>query len=174
MDDKGDKFHAVPHLFVDFDRNRGPLSGTYEYAELGSEHVGLRDFNRLTEWPVVKVEPGFGRIFPVNAVPLADSQRRMLQPSLNGVQTLYDVDGNLAILRPRDVITIAPTSSRETEPIFLEVTHVESMSVAAYLTQTPENGWRLEQAVGRSLPPDTTVTVYETRVRYSFQIEREP
>lgn len=172
VDDKGDTFHRVPHLFVDFDRLDGPIAGTYEYAEVGSEHVGLRDFDRLADWPVAKVAAGFGTIFPINAIRLTESQRRMLGSSRVGVQTLYDLDGDLAIVKPRDVLTIAPPSSRDTEPVFLEVTHVESMSVADFTALAPENGWRLEQAVGHSASPEATVTLYEMRVRYSFQIEQ--
>lgn len=172
VDDKGDSLNRLPHLFVDFSRHNGPLAGSYEYAVVESEHIPLRGFKQLSKAPIPKVEPGFGTIFPANSIRLSDSQLRMLRWNRDEVQTLYDLEGHLAPLRPRDVLTIAGISSRDAEPLFLEVTHVESVSAADLFARATENAWRLEQAVGHAVGPDATVTVYETRVRYSFEIEQ--
>ena len=33
IDDKGDEWHKFPHIFVEFQGNRGPFTGFVEYVE---------------------------------------------------------------------------------------------------------------------------------------------
>ena len=62
IDDKGDSWNEIPHIFVDF-VDGSPVSGTLGYLEKGQQHIGLDDFLRKDFFPKSFPEPKFGKIY---------------------------------------------------------------------------------------------------------------
>jgi len=102
IDDKGDSWSEIPHIFVDF-VDGSPVSGTLAYLEQGQQHIGLDDFSLKEYFPKSFLEPRFGEIYDEDGLALPDALSEQYVNFRGGdLDALYDVDGRFAHLKPNE------------------------------------------------------------------------
>ena len=168
IDEKGDRWHKFPHIFIDFQRN-GPFAGFFEYAEMSldegpgeKQRLDLRDWKRVEVFPTVFPEPRVGTIYEDKDIEFEDSLWQRFKRTFNGM-ALYKVDDRFDFLMPRDVIVVA-NSKKEKEREFVQITHKQRIVLKEYLKDA-DNGpylqYQIDRQVGRPVQPHEEITIFE-------------
>lgn len=168
IDDKGDSWIEIPHIFVDF-VDGSPVSNTIEYLEKGQRHVGLEDFSQKVFFPDPLPEPKFGKIYDDEGLALPASLCEQYV-NFRGVDlnALYDVDGRFAHLKPNDVAVVR---FRNKDDRFIQITHRYKLSGEDILRDQPQLSWQVSQQIGRAPTSDDMIDVFEVRNCYKHQWE---
>lgn len=173
IDDKGDTWHKFPHIFVDFDSRTGPISGSYEYLEMGEQSQPLKDYKRVEKFPKSFPEPITGTIYEEKGVTLNDPDFNMLKHGNEMFCALYECDGRYNFLKPRDIVRIENEDRENSSKYYLRITHVESSKLKDYLKKYPESKWMIERQIGENPDIKKVLNVYEFKKTYDFVVERE-
>jgi Restriction endonuclease len=173
VDDKGDSFYEMPHLYVVADPKRGLVPQSFDFMTLGDSFIPLDGFQRVHKWPkthmekvTVKVEGDSGSTLP--EVVLSE-----LRNNREGVCMFYDIAGDYEGLKPFDALRVPKQSTQDSSQYYLEVTHIEKVTVGELVRRSREHSWHLERLFGRAPDAGEVVTLIEGRRRYDFDIERD-
>lgn len=165
IDDKGDSWNEVPHIFVDF-VDGSPVSGTLGYLTKGERQVLLDDFSRQGFFPKSFPEPQFGKIHDEEGLALPDTISEQFVNFRGNLDTLYEIDGRFAHLSLGDVVVIRFGNS---DGRFIQITHRYEMSGSDILQDQPHLVWQVKQQIEREPTADDVINVVEFRSCYEHQ-----
>lgn len=166
IDDKGDSWNEVPHIFVDFS-DGSPVSGTLAYLEKGQQEIGLDGFVRKAFFPKTFPEPIFGKIYDEEGLALPERLCEQYANFRGGdLDKIFDVDGRFAHLEPSDVAVIRFGTKDDR---FVQITHRYKLSGRDLLRDHPQMIWQVQQQIGRDPLADDTIHILECRNCYKHQ-----
>lgn len=166
IDDKGDKWNELPHIYVDF-VDGSPVTGTLAVLEKGERQIMLDSFTRKTVFPKTFSEPDFGTVYDDEALPLPDGISEQYVNFRGGdLKTLYDADGRYDHLEVNDVGVVR---FGERDERFLQVTHRFQLTGEELLSDHPQLGWQVRQHIGRDVVPEDTIKAIEVCPCYQHQ-----
>lgn len=165
IDDKGDNWNEVPHIFVDFEEG-SPVSGTLKYLEKGQRDISLDKFSRQSVFPQSFPEPQFGEIHDEEGLALPNGLSEQIVNFRGNLDTLYDVDGRFAHLKPNDVAVVR---FGHKDDRFIQITHRYKLSGSFMLRDEPHLAWQIKQQIEREPTADDMIDVLEFRNCYEHQ-----
>ena len=176
IDGEGDSLYKFPHIYVDFQGGRGPFAGSYEYLELGEHHhESLDGLQKVKIFPKTFPKPRFGTIYRDKTISLNERTRNLLKNGSHWLHSIYDCDGRFKFLKPGDVIGVEKANDFEGKQVLIKITNKRQELAKDLLKRREENpviDCDLKEQVGRSLEPNETVTIYEFKIVYEWQLER--
>lgn len=168
IDEKGDGWNEVPHIFVDF-VDGSPVSGTLAYLEKGERQIGLDGFSREAVFPKSFPEPEFGKIYDEEGLALPEGFCEQYVNFRGGdLDKLFDVDGRFAHLKPSDVAVVR---FGQKDDRFVQITHRYELSGYDLLRDHPQMVWQVKQHIGRDPLADDVIQILECRNCYKHQWE---
>lgn len=175
LDPKGDSRHKFPHVYVDFQGDKGPFSGFYEYLELGDRfHISTEGLKRSEKFPKEFPEPQFGKIHRDKTIDLDDRTRHSLERGAPQAITIYDCDNKFQFLKQGDVIGVEQTKDYDGDQVLIKITN-KRQELAKDLLKSLNDDPRLihdvEEQIGHSLKPSEMINIYEFRKVYNWQVE---
>lgn len=171
IDDKGDSWNEVPHIFVDF-VDGSPVSGSIAFLEKGQQHIELDKFARKAVFPKLFPEPSFGRIFYEEGLALPENISEQYVNFRGGdLQKLFDVDGRFEHLKLGDVAVVRFGQKDER---FVQITHRYELSGEDLSRDHSHLAWQVAQQIEREPSSDDVIQVIEVRSCYKHQWERHP
>ncbi len=177
IDGKGDLLNDFPHIYVDFQGDRGPFVGFYEYLEIGEYHdESLDGLKRAKIFPQTFSKPRFGTIYRDKTISLNDRTRVFLKNRGSRISTLYDCDERFQFLIPGDVIGVEQTEDHDGNQVLIKITNKRQVRAKDILKQRdddPMAARAIEEQIERSLKPKDTVVVYECKIVYEHELERK-
>lgn len=168
IDDKGDSWNNIPHIFVEF-LDGSPVSDTLAYLEKGQRHIGLDDFSYKDFFPKSFPEPKFGKIYDEQALALPDSLSEQYVNFRGGdLNALYDVDGRFAHLKLNDVAVVR---FGHKDGRFIQITHRYKLLGKDMLRDQPQLAWQVSRQIGRESTSEDMIDVLEVRNCHQHQWE---
>ncbi len=168
IDDKGDSWNNIPHIFVDF-VDGSPVSNTLAFLEKGQRNIRLDGFSHKEFFPESFPEPKFGKIYDEEGLALPGTvSERYVNFRGGDLNALYDVDGRFSHLKPSDVAVVR---FGQKDDRFIQITHRYKFSGEEILRDRPQLAWQVSQQIGRELTSDDMVDVLEVRGCYKHQWE---
>lgn len=177
IDGEGDLLHKFPHIYVDFQGNRGPFVGFYEYLEFGEHHhESLDELEKVETFPKTFSNPQFGTIYRDKTINVSDRIRALLKSGRGTVHTIYSSSGTLEYLNHGDVIGVDQSEDYEGKQVLIKITN-KRQERAEDLLKRKDNDPMLiqgiEEQIGRNLKPKDTILIYEFKVVYEWQLEKK-
>lgn len=175
IDSEGDSLHKFPHIYVDFQSNRGPFVGFYEYLEI-SEHnrQSLEGLKRVIKFPETFSKPRVGVVHRDKVIHLNNPTLTLFKQRNGRMDTIYDCDDRYQFLAPGDVIGVDKTEERDGKRTLIKITNKRQERAEEYLKKQkfdPVDGHCFEVQIGRKLDPNDIITIYEFVIVYEWQIE---
>ncbi len=164
IDEKGDPYFAMPHLFIDFGDKEGPFAYThanllYAYQERIRSDELQHTYKKISVFPDTFPAPNRGKVYELDNLGLSGtSLQRIRNP--HGTDVLYSSDGKLDVLSEGDLIHIPATEEHGMDG-HLEVTHVSKSTVVAYAEGSENRMKELEEYAGRKVKKKDEMTIYE-------------
>lgn len=176
VDSEGDSLHKFPHIYVDFQGDRGPFVGFYEYLELSEHHhESIEGLKRTKKFPKTFTKPRFGIIYRDKTITLNDRTRTLFKSESRWMHTLYDCDDRYQFLNPGDVIGIEQTEDRDGKRNLIKITNKRQERAKDLLKRRDDDPMAtqaVEEQIGRKLDSNDTITVYEFKIVYEWQMEK--
>ena len=175
IDSEGDPWHKFPHVYVDFQGNRGPFVDFYQYLEISDgHHESVEGLKRVTKFPKAFSKPKFGTIHRDKDVHLDDRTLALFKNSSRLLDTIYDCNNRYQFLSSGDVIGVNKTENKDGKRTLIEITNKRQERAEDYLKKHVDNPMaklRVEDQIGRNLNPNDTITIYEFKIVYEYEIE---
>jgi hypothetical protein len=174
VDSEGDALYKFPHIYVDFQHDRGPLAGYFQYLELELEkrdQVSLDGLIRVNKFPKTFSKPRFGTIYRDRTISLNERTRTLLK---HGMYIIYDCDNRYQFLNPGDVIGVEQTEKSDGKLDMIKITNKRQELARDFLEQRkadPMATSSAEELIGRSLNQDDTITIYEYIIVPEWQLK---
>jgi hypothetical protein len=165
IDDKGDSWKELPHIFVDFVDGQ-PVSGTLKFLMKGELKILLDDFSLKSFFPKSFPKPKFGKIHDEKGLALPDSICEQIVSFRGNFDTLYDVDGRLEHLKPGDVAVVR---FGQKDDRFIQITQQYKLLGSDMLRDDPHLAWQIKQQIEREPRTDDVIDVLEFRSCYEHQ-----
>ena len=177
IDEKGDRLHECPHIFVDFNSERGPFSGAIRYLEIDQyRNESIEGLSRIAVFPLKFSKPSFGTIYKDRFVSVNEGTRQVLKlNSYNAEVTIYDVDEKYGYLKPTDVIGIEKTEDKSGKMILIKITSIRIVAGKKLLeacSGDPALKEVIESQISRTLKSEDSIRILEAIVIYDWQIEQ--
>ncbi|AQZ95673.1 restriction endonuclease [Halopseudomonas phragmitis] len=174
IDSEGDVEYEMPQIYVDFDPEKGPFAGGQQLLEVNQHAVEyLDDYERVAIFPEEFTDPVFGIIHKEEQLNLPSEISEQICKYSAYHHALYDCDGHMDFLSVNDVVEIAGSSDRNSEPCLLKITHKRSELARKLLRKKNENLTiitQIERHIGRPLAARDTIQVYEYKRVYQWQL----
>jgi len=175
IDSEGDSLYNFPHIYVSFSGNRGPFLGFYEYIEINEHHhESVKGLKRVNKFPEAFSKPLIGIVHRNKVVHLDDHTLALLKRGSSWVDTIFDCDDRYQFLTPGDVIAVDKTEDAEGKRTLIKITNKRQERAEDYLEERkgdPMAGRNIEEQIGRKLDHNDTITIYEFKVVYEWQLE---
>ena len=168
IDDKGDTWNEVPHIFVDF-VDGSPISGTLAYLERGANDFGIDDMKRKDMFPDIFPKPTFGTIYEAEPLALPETLAKQHVNFSGDLKRLFDANGRYDHLQPTDVAVVRYGQKEER---FIQITHRYEVTKVDVERDHPNWLWDVQQQIGREPSNDDVYIVIEFRNCYQHQWER--
>jgi hypothetical protein len=176
IDDKGDTEYDCPHLFVEFQGERGPFAGGIQYLEINEHHSeSLEGLKRIEVFPKRFPKPTFGTVHTDKLIVVDDRTRATLKHNFGGI-TLHATAEEYSYLKPTDVIAVDKTEDKEGKKTLLKITNVRVVKGKELLGSCKDNPplrQEIERQLSRQIRPGDSVRVIEALVIYDWQIEQK-
>jgi hypothetical protein len=177
IDDKGSSQHKFPHIYVDFQGDKGPFVGFNELLEYGNNYyTTLDDLKRTKKFPKKFSKPRIGKVYRGKSIDLYDRTRHFLETGASDVITIYDCDDKFQFLNQTDVIGVKETRDHDGDQILIKVTNKRQELGKDLLKEEvtdPVFTPGVEEQLGRKLNPDETIIVYEFKKIFKWQVEEK-
>jgi len=174
IDGEGDSLYRFPHIYVDFQSNRGPFVGFVEYLEINEyHHESLEGLTRVAKFPATFSKPRVGIIHRDKAVHFNDQTLALFKNGRRCIDTIYDCDDMYQFLTPGDVIEVDKTEDRDGKRTMIMITNKRQERAEDYLKRCegdPMAGRDVEEQIGRILDPNDTITIYEFKIIHEWQL----
>jgi hypothetical protein len=176
IDGEGDSQHKFPHLYVDFQGNRGPFRGFYEYLEINEHyHKSVEGLQRVNMFPGTFPKPRVGIIHRDKTLQLNDRALALFKKGSGWMDAIYDCDDRYQFLTPSDVIAVDKTEGGDGKRALIKITNKRQEHAADYLERGKDDPMArrfIKERIGRELDSNDTITIYEFKVVYEWQLER--
>lgn len=169
IDDKGDTWNELPHVFVDF-IDGSPVRGTVAYLEQGDAQFGIEDMERIDVFPDTFPPPAFGTIYEEAALALPDTVAESYMNFRGDLKRLFDADGRYDHLQPTDVAVVR---YGQKDDRFIQVTHRYEQSKLDMERDHPDWMRQVQQQIGREPSDDEIYKILEIRDCYRRQWEQK-
>ena len=177
VDSEGDSQHKLPHIYVDFQGDRGPFSGFHQYLEISEQHhENVDGLKKVEKFPATFSNPKIGTIYRDKTIRLNERTRDLVKNGARWLDTLYNCDSALDFLHAGDVIGIEQTEDREGKKVLIKITnkrHENAKDILARRENDPMAGDRVEEQIGRKLELNDVVTIYEFKIVYEWALEKK-
>jgi hypothetical protein len=176
IDSEGDSLHKFPHLYVDFQGNRGSFRSFYEYLEINKNyHKSVEGLQRTNRFPRTFSKPRVGIIHRDKTLQLNDRALALLKKGSDWMDAIYDCEDRYQFLTPSDVIGVDKTADMDGGTTLIKITNKRQENGKDYLERRqvdPMAGRGIEEQIGRELVPNDTITIYEFKLVYEWQLEK--
>jgi len=176
IDSEGDTLHKFPHIYVDFQGNRGPFVGFYEHLKISEHHhESVKELKRTKKFPATFSSPRVGIIYRDKTIHLNDKTRAVIKSGSRWLHTIYDCDDIYQFLNSGDVIGVEQTEDRDGKRTLIKITNKRQERAEDFLTQReddPMASRSVEEQIERKLDPTDTITIYEFKIVYEWQLEK--
>jgi hypothetical protein len=170
IDGEGDSLFKFPHLYVDFQGDRGPFYGTSQYLEIDQyRHETLDSLKRVKKFPKTFESPKIGTVYKDKRLKLNDPTLAFLKGTGGySMNTFYEIEKVHDFLNPCDVIEVDRSENADGSRIMIKITN-KRVQCGKELT---ESAYAIEGQIGRKLSPADIVSVYEFKRVYDWQVSR--
>jgi hypothetical protein len=168
IDEKGDNWHNLPHIFVDFISGT-PIRKTRAFLEQRDEWFYIDELTRKEVFPNPIPEPVFGSIHAKEGLNLPDRISEQLVNYRGNLSTLYDVDGKFNHLKVNDVAVVRFGNK---EGRFIQVTQRYEATLSTLRQNRPDVERSVREQLGREFGESDTIMVIEFRNCYRHQWEK--
>jgi hypothetical protein len=176
IDGEGDLLHKFPHIYVDFQGNRGPFVGFYEYLEIDQHHHERLDgLQKVEKFPKTFSTPYFGNIYRDKTICVSNQVRARLKSGIGTVHTIYSSVETLEYLNPGDMIGVDQSVDYEGKQVLIKITNKRQERGRDFLNRKDNDPMLIhgiEEQIGRNLKSNDTIFVYEFKVVYEWQLEK--
>ena len=170
IDKIGDPLNNFPHLYVEYGAH-GPFDGHWEFLKPSPNTVvSLEGYTRVKIFPKEFPKPARGAVYRDKSIRLGPQDLARLQH--NGRSTFFDTGNEYAFLKPRDVIQVASSSTKQ-ETTFATLTHRFDCPASEFEEESHLK-WELRQHLGREPDPAEIVHVLELKIEYGGRWWRKP
>lgn len=174
IDSEGDLLHECPHIYVDFQGNRGPFYGFFDYLEISEyHHESVEGLKRARIFPETFSKPKVAIVYKDKSIHLSDRALALFKSGGSRMQTIYDCDDRYQFLNPGDIIGVDQTEDRDGKRMLIKITHKRQERAKDFLKQykdDPTAEHHIEEQIGRKLHSNDTVTIYEFKKVYDLQL----
>ena len=175
IDSEGDLLHKFPHIYVDFQGDR-TFVGFHEYLEISEHHhKSVEGLERAKKFPATFSKPRVGTIYRDKTIQLNDRTLALFKSGNRLFDTIYDCDDRYQFLNPSDVIGVDKTEVSDTKRILIKITNKRQERGEDFLKRRevdPMAGRGVEEQIGRNLDSNDTITIYEFKIVYEWQLEK--
>jgi hypothetical protein len=176
IDNEGDSLYKFPHIYADFEGDRGPFAGFYEYFEISEyNHKYLDGMKRAKIFPSTFPKPKIGTVYREKMIRLNDRTRSLLKTGNRLLPNIYDCDGTYEFLNPGDVIGVEQTEDPEGKKTLIKITNKRKERTKYFLKQHEGELMAkslVEEQIGSKLESHDTITIYEFKIVYEWQLKR--
>ena len=176
IDSEGDSLYKFPHIYVDFQSNRGAFVSFYEYLEISEYHQeSVKGLKRVKKFPMTFSKPRVGIVYRDKTIQLNDRTLALFKSGKHSMYTIYDCDDRYRFLNPGDVIGVDKTEDRDGRRDLIKITNKRQERAKDFLKQyegDPTWGRGIEELIGRKLDSNDTITIYEFKIVYESELER--
>jgi hypothetical protein len=166
IDKIGDPLYSFPHLYVEYGPH-GPFDDHWEFIKpTPNTFVSREGYTRVQIFPKEFPNPTRGTVYRDRSIDLGSQGLARLQHDSRSV--FFDIDNEYAFLKPRDVIQIASSGTKQ-QTIFAELTH-RFVCPVSELYEQPHLSWDLQQRFGREPDPAEIVHVLELKIAYEAEL----
>jgi Restriction endonuclease len=176
IDEKGDSAHRCPHIFVDFQGERGPFSGFSKRLKVNKHYQeDIDGLKRVNVFPKKFSKPAFGSIYTDRFVTLDSRLLTQIQKSWRRDTTIYDTEGKYGYLKPMDVIAVDTGKSEGADKLLLKITNAQTITgkdlIDAY-AENPALKSEVEAQALREIDREESLLVLEAQVISDWQIDQ--
>ena len=177
VDGEGDSQHKCPHIYVDFQGERGPFVGFYEYLKIGEyHHESLDELERTEVFPKKFSKPRIGTIHRARSISVSDRVRSRLKNGSGTIHTIYSTDDTFEFLNPGDVIGVEKAEDYEGKQVLIKITNKRQERAKDLLKRRdddPMSVQDIEEQIGRSLKSSDTIVIFEFKTIYAWQLDKK-
>lgn len=176
IDDKGDILYDFPHIFVDFQPQRGTFKGIWNILHVANREINIREepYKRIKVFPASFPAITKSKLHKEESVQWDEETLRLFKIGGALEDTLFDVDGKYSFLSQRDAITVAGITDGDNVPSFIKITHKYTTTIDEYLKERSEQPYlrqSIERQVGRSIKSGENLVVFEFERSYGWEFK---
>ncbi len=171
IDTKGDNYYEIPHIFVEYDKRKGPFTSIWHVISCNGKEINI-DKNTKQSQVFPKIFPKIkrGKIYKNKYIEWDLTTSR--QFTNGNIHRFYDIDHKYDYLNPKDIISIK-TDTTNSEDVFAQVTYKYETKVAQLIESNSQfiTKESLERELGRSIKESNQITVFEIIRVYSWMLK---
>lgn len=177
IDDKGDAYFDIPHIFTEYVGTKGHMSYVYQRLIVDNEEIEPEGKEKkIKVFPDKFPEIKRGTVYKDKYIDWEEEQRRLFalgDVAAYAPKHLHDIDGKYAFLNVKDVIAVKSYKEGE-EDEYAEITHKYTTPIKGHLESHKSSLTKeaLEKELGRTITAEENITVLELVRVYKFEIER--
>lgn len=176
IDSEGDSLHKFPHIYVDFQGDRGPFVGFNECLQIGEHHrESVEGLEKVKKFPSTFSSPRVGIIYRDKTIHLSEPTLAHFKSGSRWLYAIYDCDDKYQFLNSGDVIGVEQTEDRDGKRGLIKITNKRQERAEDFLKQREDDPMArrgVEEQIGRKLDSNDTITIYEFKIVYEWQLER--
>jgi len=167
IDKLGDPLYKFPHLYVEY-HPQAPFDGYWEFIRNADLAVSREDYTRVEIFPKEFKHLPRGTVYRDRSISMAPQDLARLRH--NGRSVFFDLSNEYAFLKPRDVIQIASSGTKQ-ETAFAALTHRFESRVSEINQRHPELQWELERRLGPEPASAEIAHVLELKIEYGIDLD---
>ena len=169
IDEKGDNVFDMPHVFAEFNSERGPFTGDRFVFELQKTKLyDGDDWKRIEVFPKTFKQPKPGTLVRKQLELNPETLKSYKEYNLTA---LFDNDGRYKTLRPRQLVTVKDDTNKDT---YLQITHKLRMKAGEYLRLHQES-WplriQIKEQLGKEVDVNEELNITEVKRVYKSQLK---
>lgn len=169
IDEKGDSLNKLLHIYIDFNRTKGPFSKLLNVIKKGDEEVLIekKTSKQIKIFPEVILE---SKVVDKTRVPILIDENTFagLLKYDSKINALYDNDEKYIFLNQKDIIKVENIEKKD-EPVYLKITNKYKMKIKDYLEEN-NNDYFLQKSIkdqiSSKLNTEDLINVYEFERSY--------
>jgi hypothetical protein len=176
IDSEGDSLHKFPHIYVDFQGDQGPFVGFDKYLQIGKYNLeSVEGLKKVKKFPSTFSSPRVGVIYRDKTIHLSDTTLVHFKSGSPWLYAIYDCEDKYQFLNSGDVIGVEQTEDREGKRAMIKITNKRQERAEDFLKQREDDPMArrgVEEQIGRKLDSNDTITIYEFKIVYEWELER--
>ena len=176
IDSEGDSLHRFPHVYVDYQGDQGPFVGVSEYLEISEDHhKPIEGLKKVKMFPSTFSSPRIGKIHLDKTIQLDAQTLAFFKTGTPWLHTIYDCTDKYQFLGPGDVVEVDKTEERDAKRSMIKITNKrqeQGENILKRREHDPMAERMVEDQIGRKLDSKDTITVYEFKRVYEWQLKQ--